>query len=286
VIYIPNAIIILLKKLKFYVFFKNIYKKLFENILPLEVKTIENYIINNLIGKNFGSIIDIGAHKGDKTSLILKFFPRDNYYLFEPYEEYYAIIKKKFINKNNINVYKKGVSSEEGVRKFYTSKNKMYVEAFSLNKNSFLENYEQIQVINLDKIIFKERVKLIKIDVEGHEPEILKGASKLIVKDKPILLIETSHDTHKKIEKILLDLNYTLLVYEYYIIKDSTIDYRELGDLTKSSNEKIISSNIFMEKLYKFDGLNTQGQLLTNSLAIPKSRENLLKIEIKKIFLN
>ena len=285
-IYIPNAIIILLKKLKFYVFFKNIYKKLFENILPLEVKTIENYIINNLIGKNFGSIIDIGAHKGDKTSLILKFFPRDNYYLFEPYEEYYAIIKKKFINKNNINVYKKGVSSEEGVRKFYTSKNKMYVEAFSLNKNSFLENYEQIQVINLDKIIFKERVKLIKIDVEGHEPEILKGASKLIVKDKPILLIETSHDTHKKIEKILLDLNYTLLVYEYYIIKDSTIDYRELGDLTKSSNEKIISSNIFMEKLYKFDGLNTQGQLLTNSLAIPKSRENLLKIEIKKIFLN
>jgi len=286
VIYIPNAIIILLKKLKFYVFFKNIYKKLFENILPLEVKTIENYIINNLIDKNFGSIIDIGAHKGDKTSLILKFFPRDNYYLFEPYEEYYAIIKKKFINKNNINVYKKGVSSEEGVRKFYTSKNKMYVEAFSLNKNSFLENYEQIQVINLDKIIFKERVKLIKIDVEGHEPEILKGASKLIVKDKPILLIETSHDTHKKIEKILLDLNYTLLVYEYYIIKDSTIDYRELGDLTKSSNEKIISSNIFMEKLYKFDGLNTQGQLLTNSLAIPKSRENLLKIEIKKIFLN
>ena len=285
-IYIPNAIIILLKKLKFYVFFKNIYKKLFENILPLEVKTIENYIINNLIDKNFGSIIDIGAHKGDKTSLILKFFPRDNYYLFEPYEEYYAIIKKKFINKNNINVYKKGVSSEEGVRKFYTSKNKMYVEAFSLNKNSFLENYEQIQVINLDKIIFKERVKLIKIDVEGHEPEILKGASKLIVKDKPILLIETSHDTHKKIEKILLDLNYTLLVYEYYIIKDSTIDYRELGDLTKSSNEKIISSNIFMEKLYKFDGLNTQGQLLTNSLAIPKSRENLLKIEIKKIFLN
>lgn len=285
-IYIPNRIIFLLKKLKFYVFFKNIYKKLFENILPLEVKTIENYIINNLLDKNFGSIIDIGAHKGDKTSLILKFFPQDNYYLFEPYEEYYEIIKKKFINKNNIKVYKKGVSSEEGLKKFYTSKNKMYAEAFSLHENSFLENYVQIQVINLDKIFFKERVKLIKIDAEGHEPEILKGALKLIKKDKPILLVETSYDTHKKVEKILFNLNYTLLVYEYYIIKDPDIDYRDLGDLTKISKEKVISSNRLENKLYKFEGLNTKGQLLTNSLAIPKSKENLLQIEVNKIFLN
>ena len=42
----------------------------------------------------FGGIIDIGAHKGDKTKIFLKFFPNDYYYLFEPYNNYYQILKK------------------------------------------------------------------------------------------------------------------------------------------------------------------------------------------------
>ena len=74
-IYLPNIIISLIKKLRLYNFLKKIYKKILERFISFEIKTIENYIINNLVEKNFGAIIDIGAHKGDKTCLFLKFFP-------------------------------------------------------------------------------------------------------------------------------------------------------------------------------------------------------------------
>jgi FkbM family methyltransferase len=36
----------------------------------------------------------------------------------------------------------------------------------------------------------KRRVAVIKIDVEGHEPNVLRGAAKRLVADKPLLAIE------------------------------------------------------------------------------------------------
>tara|TARA_B100001029_G_scaffold175560_1_gene177173 strand:+ start:314 stop:1174 length:861 start_codon:yes stop_codon:yes gene_type:complete len=286
VIYLPNIIISLIKKLRLYNFLKKIYKKILERFISFEIKTIENYIINNLVEKNFGAIIDIGAHKGDKTSLFLKFFPKNNYYLFEPFDKYYQIIKSKFNNNNNIKIYKKGVSNYEGSGNFYTSNKKIYAESFSLKKHDFLENFEKIEIINLDKIEFKEKVKLIKLDVEGKEPEIIEGASKLISNDQPILLIETSNITHELIEKNLLNLNYNLFIYEYFNIKNSSIDYRNLGDLTKLSKNDVIASNRFDQKFYKIKRIAKNCQFLTNSVAIPKHKDFLINIKIEEISLN
>ena len=270
-IFIPNQIIKLLKKLGLYNLLKKLYKNFFENFLSLEVKTTENYIIKNFIWKKFGGIIDIGAHKGDKTKVILKFYPKDNYYLFEPFNNYYQILREKFKNKKNIQIFKKGVSDKIDVKNFYTSENIIHAEGFSLNKNKYLEKVEKIRVINLDSINFHEKIKLIKIDAEGHEPEILIGASNLILKDKPVLLIETSNYTHRRINEILLKFNYILLIYEYYIIKDKLIDYRTLGDLTKLNKDNVISSNRFEKKFYTLDKIDENFQLLTNSFAIPKT---------------
>ncbi len=285
-IYLPNTIICLAKKLKLYNLLKKIYKKLLERFISFEIKTIENYIINNLVEKNYGAIIDVGAHKGDKTSLFLKFFPKNNYYLFEPFDKYYQIIKSKFNNNNNIKIYKKGVSNYEGSGNFYTSNKKIYAESFSLKKHDFLENFEKIEIINLDKIEFKEKVNLIKLDVEGKEPEIIEGASKLISNDQPILLIETSNITHELIEKNLLNLNYNLFIYEYFNIKNSSIDYRNLGDLTKLSKNDVIGSNRFDQKFYKIKKIAKNSQFLTNSVAIPKHKDFLINIKIEEISLN
>ncbi len=285
-LYLPNIVIIILKKLNLYFFLKKIYKSLFEKFIFFEIKTIENYILDNFVDKKFGSIIDIGAHKGDKTTLFLKFFPKDRYYLFEPFDKYYQIIKKKFNNNNNIHIYKKGVSNQEGIENFYTSKNEIYAESFSLKKNKFLENIEKIEVINLDKIKFNEKIKLIKLDAEGKEPEILSGASKLILENKPILLIETSHVTYKKIEKILLNLNYIFLTYEYYNIKDPSIDYRKLDYLAKLGDGKVISSDRFENKLYKINNISNNAKFMTNSLGIPKNKKFPLNIKTVTLSLN
>ena len=278
-IFIPNRIINLLKKLYLYNFIKKIYKIVFEKFLSLEIKTLENFILKNFVDIKFGGIIDIGAHKGDKTKIFLKFFPNDNYFLFEPYVDYYQILKKKF----NIKTFKKGVSEKNSEKIFYTSSNEMHAEGFSLNKNKYLENEEKIEVVNLDSINFREKIKLIKIDAEGHEPEILLGASQLISRDNPVILIETSNDTHEKIKNILLKLDYILLIYEYYIIKDKFIDYRSLGDLTKLNQNQVISNDRFEKKFYSINKIQNNFQLLTNSFAIPKSKQNLITLKITEL---
>jgi hypothetical protein len=46
-----------------------------------------------------------------------------------------------------------------------------------------------VPVRRLDDFVL-DKTTFIKIDVEGHEMEVLKGASKIICRDKPVFLIE------------------------------------------------------------------------------------------------
>ena len=56
-----------------------------------------------------------------------------------------------------------------------------------------LTGYEQIQLHSLDKIVSQlmiERIDLIKIDIDGHEPFFFRGAKNVVLKHHPILLVE------------------------------------------------------------------------------------------------
>ena len=59
------------------------------------------------------------------------------------------------------------------------------------NENVF-NKYHQFNVKKnkLDNLIKSKNIGFIKIDVEGHELEVINGARKLIKENKPILLIE------------------------------------------------------------------------------------------------
>lgn len=52
---------------------------------------------------------------------------------------------------------------------------------------------EQIAVTSLDSFARTrdlDRVRLVKIDVEGHEPDVLRGAGELIARHRPALIVE------------------------------------------------------------------------------------------------
>jgi FkbM family methyltransferase len=69
-----------------------------------------------------------------------------------------------------------------------------------------LPNYYQAQIseesagltvlgIPLDALGLTARLKLVKMDVEGHELPALKGMRTMLERDHPVLLVETSSDT-------------------------------------------------------------------------------------------
>jgi len=65
-----------------------------------------------------------------------------------------------------------------------------------------------VKMVTLDKAFESKKVGLIKMDVEGFEAEVLKGAIKILKRDKPVLLVEILSGAQGGAAKILSDLGY------------------------------------------------------------------------------
>ena len=74
----------------------------------------------------------------------------------------------------------------------------------SPNLGCFTENVTTLDSFNLKNISF------IKIDVEGYELNLLKGAFNTIEKNKPLIFIEKKKD-YDDLKNFLYDLNYDII---------------------------------------------------------------------------
>jgi FkbM family methyltransferase len=132
------------------------------------------YLIKNLYFNDKDNIIDIGANNGD---FYLCFEKEIKYYGFEPSPIVFSNLKH---NIKNQNLYNLGVSNLE-------DKNIEFFLDDEFGDSSILPIYNYtnkitIETTTLDKIIHKiqKKIKLIKVEAEGYEPEILWGLKKYI----------------------------------------------------------------------------------------------------------
>ena len=77
-------------------------------------------------------------------------------------------------------------------------RNSLYVK--KLSKKIILKK-QKIKTINLD--FFKYNPSFIKIDIDGHEFECIKGSLQTIIKNKPIIMVEYDRIICNKIDFIL-----------------------------------------------------------------------------------
>ena len=174
--------------------------------------------------------IDIGAFVGTHTLVMSKAVGDSGIvYSFEP-GPFYKLIELNAIqnNRQNIVVHHKGLSDKESVMYIPTMKEEKYEEyknwgcvylrsSIEDEVDSSHTDMDKVFVVPLDSLEIKENVKLIKIDTEGIELNVLYGAVNLIKRDKPMLVIEINHtpgsDGYKKVIAYLDEiLDYTLLL--------------------------------------------------------------------------
>jgi len=151
-------------------------------------------------------ILDIGSNLGAYAIPLAKRIESRNGNLicFEPQKIiYYQLCGNIFLNSiDNITAYNKAVGAEQGIIEIpnldYSLSNniggfsldanyrsKLNVDRF-LNKSSNL-----VDVVSLDNMNFNSKVSLIKIDVEGFELNVLKGAVKFLENNNyPPILFE------------------------------------------------------------------------------------------------
>jgi FkbM family methyltransferase len=137
--------------------------------------------------------IDVGCHEGEMLFLMNQLAPQGSHFSFEPIPYLYEQLKQKFKGKNIYN-YPFALSDKAGTATFQWVKN---APAYSgLKKRSYavsnpiIEQIE-VEVQMLDEVIPPNtRIDLIKIDVEGGEFGVLKGAKRVITENNCIVIFE------------------------------------------------------------------------------------------------
>ncbi|MDA8822370.1 FkbM family methyltransferase [Candidatus Pelagibacter bacterium] len=179
--------------------------------------------------------IDVGAHKGTYTDLIIKNFRVKKALMFEPQKYIFKKIKNKYKHIKFIKIFNCAISSENKLQKIYINNHdltssltkldetnpylKRKAKLFVSNKNkSLIKETYNIKTVRLNDVIKKNRIKkinLLKIDTEGHELEVLLGLNKSI-KHTHFILIEFHRDkiyfnyNPRKIHNYLIKNNFVL----------------------------------------------------------------------------
>lgn len=170
----------------------------------------------DLIKLGGDTFIDIGANVGFFSLYASKRFK--NVIAFEPTQASIDLLKNNFkMNDiNNLSLHELALSDESGKSTFYENplnQGGNSLEKFADNqlKNS-KENWAvyDVEVLRLDDLNLNENenlkeIDLIKIDVEGHEAKVLKGARKLLKEYKPMIFAEVgrSRKNHEMISDCL-----------------------------------------------------------------------------------
>ena len=166
------------------------------------------------------NIIDVGAQTG-LYSLYAKYLPSSTFYSFEPFPQTYKILNDnlKLNNINNVKTYNIAMSNTKGKTILNTCKSHNGLHTMGNNVNRFNDIVKiDIETDTIDNLFFHKNipVNFIKIDTEGHEFNILKGALNTIKTYKPIIQLEWNFDNlnqnnvkpYMLLELIYNELNY------------------------------------------------------------------------------
>ena len=154
-------------------------------------------------------IFDVGANKGQSIERYKKIFPSCIIHAFEPLKNEFKFLKKKYKNDPNVHLNNFAIGSENSKKSFFINKKSSVSSFYKINKNSkwlditskeynsdqssFFTKVESVKIIKLDYYIFKNKISnvdVLKIDTQGFEEEVLKGAKKSFLKNI-ISIIET-----------------------------------------------------------------------------------------------
>lgn len=149
---------------------------------------------------------DIGANKGEYAYYAEKLMDAKNIYLFEPEKKLNKQLKGIF---KSCHVFDIALSDTKGTHQFKIPVINGVIDncLSSLEVNNKEDNeteaiiYE-VKTDTLDNFTKEKNVfpDLIKIDVEGHELSVLKGAENYIANHHPTLIIEIEQRHHNNIE--------------------------------------------------------------------------------------
>ena len=203
--------------------------------------------------KSKGTVLDIGANIGNHSIYFSNYFSK--VIAFEPLESNCWIFKSNLHINNiqNVELIEKGLGKKKS--KYIFTNNDPYQTNSSLKPvpNNYNKNF--IEVSTGDDALLElknnDDIVMIKIDVEGLEPDVILGLSKTIRTNKPIIFWEAFTENNvEKSKKILEKFGYNF----FYHITNNRFKLKVINKFIRIFGKNVYIDNI--ENVKKFDGVN------------------------------
>ncbi len=205
----------------------------------------EKLFLRDIFGNKKIILVDVGANLGGYIDLVIKNTKIKEIHIFEPSKKCFTYLNDKY-DKKNFYINNKAVSNVSKKSKFYESE-VLSQSSLHNTKNKFNSNLRntdiyEIECLTLD-VYFRNKNKnliidLLKIDAEGEDLKVLKGAVNLL-KTKKIKLIKVEllnsfhgRENKSNINEIIFFLN----KYGYSIITITK---------TKFVKEKLLMMDVY-----------------------------------------
>jgi len=171
-------------------FLQPFWRRLYEvsltgmNFGAIDIDTDGEKEVLKLIRNSNPIIFDVGANKGDYSLEIVAFFKdMAKIYCFEPSKETFGLLSDNIGNYRNVELYNFGFGDKEGMVDFYSCGESGFDSVFLGGKASLNEKITIKRVDNFCKEKNINHINLLKVDAEGSEWSVLKGAKSLIDSD-------------------------------------------------------------------------------------------------------
>jgi len=169
-----------------------------------------------------GEIIDVGANLGQSIGTLRALFGANKIISFEPNPYCMRSLNRVQRVLRNIEVRNYGIGESSAVLAFYTpvlADGTMLLQEGSFDEKVFRDavtrarigaefslRVQQIEIITLDSL--KLAPSLVKIDVQGLELQVLRGAAATIAAHRPHVFLEMESGSFHLINQFMADFNY------------------------------------------------------------------------------
>jgi len=210
---------------------KDMLKKVLK-VLPFALTQNQRYdrqteAIIRKVCRPHTNCVDVGTHRGEILDLMRVLAPGGQHFGFEPLPHFYKSLLERYADAPSVHIFPFALSDTAGTASFnWVTTNPAYS---GLKKRHYDRPNEQEQAITvemrtLDSVVFPYQVPvgLMKIDVEGGEMGVLRGAEELLRRDRPVIIFEFGlggSDVYGTTPRVLLDF-LEPLCYRVYLLHD------------------------------------------------------------------
>ena len=152
-----------------------------------ELRLLVEWLKNKI---KFGVVLDVGAYIGNHSLFFSRYFKKVISY--EPNPDSYELLKLNVKQKKNVKINNYGLSNKSSFKKFYSYDLNYGGSSVIKNKKiphrKFYASFRQY-----DKLKIRDKIDLVKVDVEGDEINVFKGMEKTLNKFSPIVVFESQN---------------------------------------------------------------------------------------------